>query len=122
MKKLLAVVYCLFMISGSSTVYGFDYGCRTFFSSFENRNIAFRSNIQVKNSEGERMYFYKNSTFKVIGPDGTFLKGTYTLEDESTNILLKFENEVQLYGRVYSYKGSITKIVFNGNVEYLPFR
>ena len=87
----------------------------------EMQDVAFRTNLKFINREyNEKMYFYTNCTFKVIGSDGRSVSGTYSIEDR-VNLRLNFNNLSEpLYSTITYYNGKVTSITFNG-IKYLPF-
>lgn len=84
-------------------------------------DVAFRTNMKFINRQyDEKIYFYTNCTFKVIGSDGTSVNGTYTIEDR-VNLRLNFANTSEYrYCTISYYQGKVTSITFNG-FKYFPF-
>lgn len=121
MKKIALLV--LFTITFSFVNAGINKNSEStiFEKMVEMQDVAFRTNMKFINRQyNEKIYFYTNCTFKVIGSDGTSVNGTYTIEDR-VNLRLNFANTSEhRYCTISYYQGKVTSLTFNG-IKYLPF-
>lgn len=121
MKKLLLFVLFTFTFSFVNAEMNVVNESTVSETMVEAQDVAFRTNMKFINREyDEKMYFYTNCKFKIIGSDGTSVHGTYSIEDR-TNLRLNFDNlSDPMYCTISYYQGKVTSVTWNG-IKYVPF-